>query len=177
MDYKEIADDERLPIKNLHDIVLVVGRVMTGDWATITFDSRTQENSASFDMKAATITASGKVWGKWSEHTNFPKRHGPTRQAPYSDSEEPPEETLDQCIFITPFRISDLVWYKKLMLKLSTSFTQKSGTTAPSTRSTESMSHCGSGKADASGTSPTSPSMNSASGLYETSDVCILLTF
>ncbi|KLO16199.1 hypothetical protein SCHPADRAFT_225831 [Schizopora paradoxa] len=97
---------------------------MTGDWATIIFDSRTQESNASFDMKAATITASGKVWGRWSEHSSYPKRHGPTRQIPFA-AEEPPEKDLDQCIFLTPFRISDLAWYKRIVLLLSIS--QKSG--------------------------------------------------
>ncbi len=98
---------------------------MTGDWATIAFHSRTQESTASFDIKAATITASGNVWGRWSEHASYPKQHGPTRQSPFSDNEEPQDEALDQCIFIDSFRIADLAWYKRIVL----SVTQKSGST------------------------------------------------
>ncbi len=96
---------------------------MTGDWATIVFRSRTEESNASFDIKAATITASGKVWGKWSEHVSYPRRHGPARQHSFSDDQEPPEETWDQCIFIDTCRIVDLAWYKRIRVAMM----QKSG--------------------------------------------------
>lgn len=105
------AQTAQFPIENLHDIILVTGRVMTGDWATIAFHSRSQESSASFDIKAATVNASGTVWGKWSEHVNFPKRHGPTRTRAIRDGEEP---ALNQCIFIETHRIYERPWYEKL---------------------------------------------------------------
>lgn len=107
---------ERFPVKELHDIVLVIGRVMTGDWATIIFRGRSQERSASFDIKAATMTASGKIWGRWSDHVSFPKRHGPTRPIPFDDDDEPPEEEFNQCIFIDTYQCFERPWYNRLKL-------------------------------------------------------------
>ncbi len=105
------AQRQRKPVKNLHDLILVTGRVMTGDWATIAFSSRTEEHGVSFNIKAVTVTASGTVWGRWSEHVNLPKRHGPSRRTPTVDGEEPP---LDQCIFIETFRVYERPWYARL---------------------------------------------------------------
>ncbi len=149
---------------------------MTGDWATIAFHSRTRESSASFDIKAATITASGTVWGEWSEHASYPKRHGPTRQDFLSDDEVPPEEALDQCIFIDPFRIADLAWYKRVRLDMM----QKSGTLALSAHSGAAEGHTSASQVNPYSTSrgsssraPTGP----AAGAHGTVSVVLCQTW
>lgn len=105
------AQKQRKPVKNLNDLILITGRVMTGDWATIAFSSRSQEHAASFNIKAVTVNASGTLWGRWSENVSLPKRHGPPRPTPIPDGEEPPS---DQCIFIETFRAFDRPWYERL---------------------------------------------------------------
>ncbi len=138
---------------------------MTGDWATIAYHSRTEESSVSFHIKAATISASGKVWGSWSDdsdHASYSKRHGPTRQNPFSDNEEPQDEALDQCIFIDSFRIADLAWYKRIRLAI----TQKSGSTM-----FPSPSNTGGGASQtfpSQGSSSRQVIMGSGAGSYET---------
>ena len=109
--YFDMARALHLPINHPGDIFVVSGRVMTGDWAIIAFHNRSQEASASFNIKAMTITGSGTIWGKWSEHVNYPRRHGPTRRRALSDSEEP---NRNQCIFIDTIREYERTWYEKM---------------------------------------------------------------
>ncbi len=105
------VQQQRKPVENLHDLILVTGRVMTGDWVTTGFRSRTEEHGASFNIKTDTVSAPGTVRERSSVHVNLPKRYGPSRRTPTVDGEEPP---LDQCIFIETFRVYERPWYARL---------------------------------------------------------------
>jgi len=105
------VQQQRKPVENLHDLILVTGRVMTGDWVTTGFRSRTEEHGASFNFTTDTASASGTVRERSSVHVNLPKRYGPSRRTPTADGEEPP---LDQCIFIETFRVYERPWYTRL---------------------------------------------------------------
>ncbi len=126
--YFNLAKRRHFSVKHLNDIILVTGRVMTADWATIAFHSHEKESSASFDIKAATITASGTIWGKWSEHVSFPKRHGPPRAGAMDDL-HPIEPHKDQCIFIDTFRAYEIAWFKRLMALFDRMRSKDSGKT------------------------------------------------
>lgn len=118
---------EELPINELHDIVLVTGRVMTADWATIVFNEQTQGTKVSFDIKAATLTASGSIWGKWSQHVSFPKRHGPLRIEPGAGGVVERDEERNQCIFIDTCRVSHRSWFLKISVWLKQPSSENQG--------------------------------------------------
>ncbi len=115
--YFNHAKTRYLSVKHLNDIILVTGRIMTADWATIAFHSHKKENSASFDINAATVTATGTIWGKWSQHVRFPNRHGPTRTSAAINASSPIVRLVpkDQCIFIDTFRVYEIAWFRKLL--------------------------------------------------------------
>ncbi|KLO09364.1 hypothetical protein SCHPADRAFT_569899 [Schizopora paradoxa] len=135
----EYAHREELPIDTLHDIILVTGRVMTADWATIVFHEHSQGSEVIFDIKASTLTGSGSLWGKWSEHVSSPKRHGPPR--PQNElSVNDVDAVRNQCIFIDACRVSQRTWFLKLVqwLRTPTSSAQnkiKDGTSSRPTKS------------------------------------------
>ncbi|KLO14146.1 hypothetical protein SCHPADRAFT_851595 [Schizopora paradoxa] len=129
-------------VENLHDIILVHGRVMTGDWATMAFSNQSEDNCASFDMKAATVTAKGTLWGKWSDDIKFPRRHGPLRKHAFPDGQEP---NFNQCVFIETCRFYDLPWFHRLTATLR--IAQNKGSAAKTdisqaSRKVESTSQC-----------------------------------
>ncbi|KLO19648.1 hypothetical protein SCHPADRAFT_52855 [Schizopora paradoxa] len=119
LSYFDVAQSRMLPVKRLNDIILVTGRVMTGDWATLAFRRESQEfegsMSFSFNSGAITLNGSASIWGKWDENVNFPKRHGPTRPQVIRDEEEP---HFDQCIFIETLRGMPRSWYEKVLIQI-----------------------------------------------------------
>ncbi|KLO14144.1 hypothetical protein SCHPADRAFT_329866 [Schizopora paradoxa] len=119
----EFATRRNHPITNLHNIILVTGRVMTGDWATIAFHNRSQDMNIAFQINAPVAGASFSLWGKWSEEITFPRKIGPRRQgATITDDEEP---AFNQCIFIETYRMYTRPWYERL--KSSLRISQKKG--------------------------------------------------
>ena len=99
----EYAKKRNRPITNVQEIILVTGRVMTGDWATIAFRNHSQDMNIAFQINAPVAGASFSLWGKWSEEITFPWKIGPRRHGQtLSDGEEP---AFNQCIFIRGYKI------------------------------------------------------------------------
>ena len=101
----------------LQDLLLVRHCTLTGDWATVTWNTSSKDVRVSFVVQAPGGLGSGGLgfWGSWERHNSVPGRSGPYRSVSLSPNEEP---DFNQCIFLKGMRLVQREWYIKVCLQL-----------------------------------------------------------
>ena len=81
----------------LHDFIFVRECILTGDWATISWNSSRCDAQVYFQLGIPDVTNAGlSLWVQWQQHVEVSTRQGPFRDTlVQNDGVE-----LDQCIFL-----------------------------------------------------------------------------
>ena len=111
----QFAKKEGRPVQ-LQELILVRECTLTGDWANVTWDTKTKDAKVSFTAQVPGVISVGAgIWGTWEERISVPTHSGPYRKRRLHSGEEP---VLDQCIFLKGIRLVEREWYKRILLKL-----------------------------------------------------------
>ena len=103
-----------------HEICLVVGTHLTGDWATSVVNVGTVNIDFTFTLAnvPGAPTAGLTIWGEWSRSICAPGRCGPSRRSGDANVVEP---DLNQCIFFRGIRGVRRTLYETLKQALKVS--------------------------------------------------------
>lgn len=89
------------------DLILVSGRDLTGDWATVAFHEHSANAQVKFQVMASPISAGISALGQWSSSVSVPHRCGPkptSASAVLFINAENLTTAGKQCIFVRGFK-------------------------------------------------------------------------
>lgn len=101
--------------EELHNLIFVTECVLTGDWATVVWETSSVHSEIDFNIGVSNGPRIGlSAWGAWQDIKSLPKRSGP-RRVDSSRRRAYDMEQFDQCIFLRGLRVFLRQWYEKLV--------------------------------------------------------------